>query len=182
MVVPYWYCLKRGSYSTSSLSRWKALYYNSSQLCLKLERSSSAYLALICNGSYEVVLLGNLGGFHDLGGRPFAGSPVVCQVQVADALSEALYNLLHGCTYIWTMRQNDVHITTKHVLDAAATCDVVLQRYLRLLQALKRRLQTFDYVLLAETTCVWLFATCAEEYFGRENILVARPVQLFEGL
>lgn len=53
---------------------------------------------------------------------------------------------------------------------------------LRLLQALKRGLQTFDYVLLAETTSVWLFATSAEEHFGRENILVARPIQLFECL
>jgi hypothetical protein len=32
-------------------------------------------LGLLSNGSDQVVLLGNLSGFHDLGGRPLGGTP-----------------------------------------------------------------------------------------------------------
>jgi hypothetical protein len=110
----------------------------------------------------QFLLLSDLGGLHDLNSRPLGSSPVVCKVQVADDLSEALDNLLHGSADIRPVCEHNVHV--------------------RLLQPLQRALETLDNVLPAEATGVGLLAACAEEDLGAEDVLVTRPVELLEGI
>jgi len=94
--------------------------------------------------------------------RPLGSSPVVCKVQVADDLGEALNNLLHGSADIRPVCENNVHV--------------------RLLQPLQRALETLDNVLSAEATGVGLLTASAEEDLGAQNVLVTGPVELLEGI
>lgn len=88
--------------------------------------------------SNEVVLLGNLSGLHDLRSRPFTRAPIVGQVEVADALSETLDNLLHRRAHVRAMGKDNVNIVE--------------------LQALERGLEAFADVLAGQTTGVRLLA------------------------
>ena len=136
-------------------------------------------LGLLSDGSNEVVpmyvsrpselygkrqdsLLSDLGGLRDLNSRPLGSSPVVRKVQIADDLSEALNNLLHGSADIRPVCEHNVHV--------------------RLLQPLQRALETLDNVLPAEAAGVGLLAASAEEDLGAQDVLVTRPVELLEGI
>jgi hypothetical protein len=148
-----------------------------SVLDLKALTVESVVLRLLSDGSNEVIpahvsglvdrtwlhgnsLLGDLCGLHDLDSRPLGSSPVVRKVQVADDLGEALDNLLHRGADIRPVCEHDVHV--------------------RLLQPLKRALETLDNVLPAEAASVGLLATSAEEDLGAQDVLIARPVELLE--
>jgi hypothetical protein len=107
-------------------------------------------------------LLGDLSSLHDLDGRPLRSSPIVCKVQIADDLSEALNNLLHGSADIRPVCEHNVHV--------------------RLLQPLQRALETLDNVLPAEAAGVGLLAAGTEEDLGAEHVFVTGPVELLKRL
>jgi hypothetical protein len=122
-------------------------------------------LRLLSDGSDQVVLLGNLSGFHDLSSRPLGGTPyrqhsqqksplqergssltVVGQVEVTDRLGETLDNLLHGSCGVGTVSQDDINVVV--------------------VQSLEGALQALDDVLLGKTTSVGLLAASTEEDLG----------------
>ena len=119
-------------------------------------------LRLFYYRSDQVVLLRDLSGFHDLNCRPLRSTPIVSQIQIADALREALDNLFH-----W---RGHIRAVSKHNVDIG------------LLQAAQRALQAFYDVLSAQATGVWLFTAGAEEDFGAEHVLISRPRELLQCL
>lgn len=67
-------------------------------------------LRLFCDRSDEVVTLGDLDGFLNLSRRPLGGTPIIGKIEIANHLSEALNDLLHGCSVIWSMSKNDIDV------------------------------------------------------------------------
>ena len=107
-------------------------------------------------------LLSDLGSLHNLNSRPFGSSPVVGKVQVTNNLGEALDDLLHGSADIGPVCKNDIHV--------------------RLLQSLQRALESLHNVLPAQSTGVGFLAAGTEENLGAQDVLVAGPVELLEGV
>ena len=118
-------------------------------------------LRLFGDGGDEVVFFGNLRGFHDLHGRPFARAPVVCQVEVSDCLGEALDDLLHWGGVVGSVGEDDVDVW--------------------LLQAGQGALESFHNVFLGETARVRFLSAGTEEDFCDEDVFVAGPGKLFQG-
>ena len=116
-------------------------------------------LRLLRNGRDQVVLFSDLSCLHDLNRTPLRSAPVVSQVQVADALSETLDDLLHRSSNVWPVCKDNIDV--------------------RLLQALERALQPLDDMLSAEATSVRLLTASAEEDLGGKNVFVTRPCELF---
>jgi hypothetical protein len=122
----------------------------------------SIVLRLLGDRCNQVVSLSNLTRLHDLRRTPFTRTPVVGQIEIADDLCETLDNLSHRCPDIWSMSEHNIHV--------------------RLLETLERALQTLHHMLPRQSTGVGLLATRAEEDFGGEDVLIARPVELLERL
>ena len=99
-------------------------------------------LRLLGNGRNEVVLLGDLGRLHNLDGGPLGRAPVVGEVEVANALGEALDDLLHRGADVGPVGEHDVDV--------------------RLLQTSEGALETLNNVLAGETTGVGLLAAWRE--------------------
>ena len=142
-------------------------------------------LWLFSDGCNEVVFLCNLSRLHDLNRRPLRGTltqrrirsvhfspcghsesgwtnPVICQVEIANALRKALDDFLHRCANIWTMGKDDVDIWLLHALETA--------------------LETLNNMLPRQPTGVWLLATSAKEDLCRQDVFVSWPRQLLQSL
>ena len=131
-------------------------------LDLKAFAVESVVLGLLNDGGDEVVALSDLRGLLDLDSGPLGGAPVVGQVEVTNNLGEAFDNLAHGGGIVRAVGENDVDV--------------------RLLQTGQGALETLDDVLPAETAGVGLLATGAEKDLGGQDVLVAGPVELLQGL
>lgn len=119
-------------------------------------------LGLLGDGGDQVVLLGEPGGLGDLLGAPLAGAPVVCQVEVADGLCEALDDLEERGANVGAVGEDDIDVWG--------------------LQALQAGLEALDDMLSRQAAGVGLLASGAEEDLCDQDVLVAGPVELLEGI
>ena len=67
-------------------------------------------LRLLHDRGDQVVLLGDLCGFHDLDSGPLRSAPVVGEVEFTNALSECFHDFFHGCADIGTVSKDDVDV------------------------------------------------------------------------
>lgn len=119
-------------------------------------------LGLLGDGGDQVVLLGEPGGLGDLLGAPLAGAPVVGQVEVADGLCESLDDLEERGADVGAVGEDNIDVWG--------------------LEALQAGLEALDDVLSRQAAGVWLLASGTEEDLCDQDVLVAGPVELLEGL
>lgn len=105
---------------------------------------------MFCNGR----------GVPDLLCRPLARTPVICHIQIANALREGLDDLSHRRTEVWPVGEDNVNV--------------------RLLQPLQAALQSLDHVLATQAPSIWFLTARSEVDLSGQHVFVPGPCQFLE--